>query len=204
MLKPALPVADASIVRRIAAIAACLAVALAAAAPVAPPDASARKKLSLKQKKQRCLKKAAKKRSRRARRSAARRCRRRYAARKPAARTPARRPTAPPASTPAPSTPPPGVPLSRYVSVTAREFTLTLSRPLVGAGQVTIELRNYGEDPHDLVVERSGSQVGSWGEIGSGAVSSKTLALSTGTYKLLCSIEGHEELGMKATLKVGG
>jgi len=179
-------------------------VALVAAAPVAPPDASARKKLSLKQKKQRCLKKAAKKRSKRARRSAARRCRRRYAARRPAARAPARRPAAPPSSSPIPSTPPPGVPLSRYVSVTSREFTLTLSRPLVGVGEVTIELRNHGEDPHDLVVERSGSSVGSWGEIGPGAVSTKKLALSTGSYKLFCSIEGHEQLGMKATLKVGG
>ncbi len=90
------------------------------------------------------------------------------------------------------------------MSVTAREFSLTLSRPLVGAGEVTIELRNFGEDPHDLVVERSGAEVGTWGELGPGAVGAKKLALSSGSYKLFCSIEGHEELGMKATLRVGG
>ncbi len=177
--------------------------AFAAAAPIAPPEASARKKLSLKQKKQRCLKKAAKKRTKRARRSAARRCRKRYAARrKPAARPPVRKPAAPAAPAPGPSVPAP--PLSRYVSVTAREFTLTLSRPLVGAGEVTIELRNYGEDPHDLVVERSGTEVGRWGELGPGAVGKKKLSLSPGSYKLFCSIESHEVLGMKATLRVGG
>ena len=66
------------------------------------------------------------------------------------------------------------------MSVTAREFTLTLSRPLVGAGEVTIELRNYGEDPHDLVVERSGTEVGRWGDLGPGAVGKKTLTLTLG------------------------
>ena len=175
--------------------------ALAAAAPARPPDASAAKKPTLKQKKQRCLKKAAKKRSKRARRSAARRCRRRYA-RKPVARTPPRALTTPAASAPGPSTP--AAPLARYVSVTAREFTLTLSRPLVGAGEVTIELRNYGENPHDLMVERSDTEVGRWGELGPGAVGKKKLALSSGSYQLFCSIEGHEVSGMKATLKVGG
>ena len=177
--------------------------AVAAAVPASPPDASAAKRLTLKQKKQRCLKKAARKRTKRARRSAVRRCRRRYA-RRPAATAPVRRPGAPAAPAPSPATPPPGAPLSRYVSVTAREFTLTLSRPLVGSGQVTIELRNYGEDPHDLVVERSGAEVGRWGEQGPRSVSAKGLALTPGSYKLLCTIEGHEELGMKATLKVGG
>jgi plastocyanin len=189
-------------VRRIVAAAACLTVVLAAGSPATPQDAEAAKKLTLKQKKQRCLKKAAKKRTRRARRSAARRCRRRYAARRPAPKAPSRTPSAsPPATVPAA---PPGAPLSRYVSVTAREFYLTLSRPLVGAGQVTVELRNYGEDPHDLVVERSGTEVGRWGEIGPGGVQAKTLSLTAGSYTLLCSIEGHEEIGMKATLMVQG
>lgn len=171
--------------------------------PATPQDAEAAKKLTLKQKKQRCLKKAAKKRTRRARRSAARRCRRRYAARRPAPRAPSRTPSAPPPASGAPAAPPDAL-LSRYVSVTAREFYLTLSRPLVGAGQVTVELRNYGEDPHDLVVERSGTEVGRWGEIGPGGVQAKTLSLTAGSYTLLCSIEGHEQIGMKATLRVEG
>ena len=178
-LKPAVEAADASLVRRIAAVAACLAVRVRRCAPAIAPGRRRRaKKLSLKQKKQRCLKKAAKKRSRRARRSAVRRCRRRYAARRPAPQAPARRPT--------PSRRDPPRPRRRRP---ARRCRATCRSPRassasrsparsVGAGEVTIELRNYGEDPHDLVVERSGAEVGRWGEIGPGAVSRKTLALS--------------------------
>ena len=57
----------------------------------------------------------------------------------------------PPTSTPDAPAPP------RFVSVAAREFSLTLSRPLVGAGAVTVELRNSGEDPHNLVVSPDGT-----------------------------------------------
>ena len=72
---------------------------------------------------------------------------------------------------------------------------------MVGAGQVTIEFRNYGEDPHDLVLEPAGP---GWAELGPGGVEAKKVTLSPGSYKLLCAIEGHEQLGMKATLKVQG
>jgi hypothetical protein len=47
--------------------------------------------------------------------------------------------------------------LPSFVSASAREFSLTLSRPLVGAGNVRIELRNNGEDPHNLVVSPEGT-----------------------------------------------
>jgi hypothetical protein len=167
------------------------------------PDASAAKKLTLKQKKLRCLKAAGHKRTARARRHARRRCRRKYAARRPSSRAP----VAPPAAAPVtrPEQPPAPV-LSRYVSVTAREFYLTLSRPLVGAGVVTIELRNYGEDPHDLAVSPTGStqQLAAWSELGPGGVEPKRVTLSAGSYKLFCTIEGHEQVGMKATLQVQG
>ncbi len=39
----------------------------------------------------------------------------------------------------------------------AKEFSLTLSRPLVGRGSVRVELRNNGEDPHNLVVSPEGT-----------------------------------------------
>ena len=83
--------------------------------------------------------------------------------------------------------------LSRYVSVTAREFSLTLSRPLVGAGGVTVELRNYGEDPHDLVVstDGSGDRGGALGrDRPRSGRQAKDVALSTGRYKLFCSLGG--------------
>ena len=180
--------------------------ALCVAGTVGMPEASAGQRLSQKQKQLRCLKAAARTHSAKSRRRARRACARRYARRRLSASAPA----TPPARTPVSSAPLPAgqrAPvLSRYVSVTAREFYLSLSRPLVGAGGVTIELRNYGEDPHDLEVSPAGSSrtIASWPELGPGGVQARKVTLAAGSYKLFCAIEGHEQMGMKATLKVQG
>ena len=39
-----------------------------------------------------------------------------------------------------------------FVQVVEKEWTLTLSRPSVRAGSVSLELVNFGMDIHDLVV----------------------------------------------------
>ena len=94
--------------------------------------------------------------------------------------------------------------LSRFVSVAAREFSLTLSRPLVGAGAVTVELRNNGEDPHNLVVSPEGTYtpLASFSEIGPGTYERRAVTLAPGRYQLWCSLEFHEGLGMGTTLNV--
>jgi hypothetical protein len=113
-----------------------------------------------------------------------------------------------PGSAPAPPTAtpqPPGPALGRYVSVTAREFAFTLSRPVVAAGQVTVELRNGGEDPHNLVVspdDGSHDQLASWTDAAPGAVVPRKLTLPAGDYRLWCSLPGHEAAGMSVRLEV--
>jgi hypothetical protein len=105
-----------------------------------------------------------------------------------------------------PGGPGPQTPLSRYVSVSAREWSLTLSRPLVGAGKVTVELRNVGEDPHDLVLspdDGSHTPLASFPETGSGGLTKLGVTLPAGRYLLWCSLPGHEALGMRAKLQVG-
>ena len=94
--------------------------------------------------------------------------------------------------------------LPRFVSVAAREFSLTLSRPLVGAGAVTIELRNRGEDPHNLVMSPEGTHtpLASFSEIGPGTYERRSVTLASGRYQLWCSLESHENLGMSTTLNV--
>jgi hypothetical protein len=101
---------------------------------------------------------------------------------------------------PAPETPA----LPRFVSVAAREFSLTLSRPLVGAGAVTVELRNSGEDPHNLVVSPEGTHapLASFSELDPGTYERRAVTLSPGRYQLWCSLEFHEGLGMSTTLRV--
>jgi hypothetical protein len=97
---------------------------------------------------------------------------------------------------------PPALP--SFVSVAAREFSLTLSRPLVGAGSVRVELRNNGEDPHNLVVSPEGSHtpLASFSELDPGLYERRTLTLAPGRYQLWCSLEFHEGLGMSVTLRV--
>jgi hypothetical protein len=94
--------------------------------------------------------------------------------------------------------------LSRFVSVAAREFSLTLSRPLVGTGAVTVELRNNGEDPHNLIVSPEGTHtpLAAFSEIDPATYERRSVTLEPGRYQLWCSLESHEGLGMTTTLRV--
>lgn len=104
-----------------------------------------------------------------------------------------------------PQGPPPiEPPLPSFVSVAAKEFSLTLSRPLVGAGDVRVELRNVGEDPHNLVVSPEGTHtpLASFSTLDPGLYERRTVTLAPGRYPLWCSLESHEALGMSVTLRV--
>jgi hypothetical protein len=106
---------------------------------------------------------------------------------------------------PLPQDPAPGgTPLASFVSVGAKEFSLTLSRPLVGKGAVRVELRNNGEDPHNLVVSPEGTHtpLASFSTLDPGTYERKSVALDPGRYQLWCSLEGHEAKGMSVTLNV--
>ena len=90
------------------------------------------------------------------------------------------------------------------MSVAAREFSYTLSRPVVATGEVTFELRNAGEDPHNMVVSPEGSHdaLTSFPDLDPAGVATQELTLPAGRYYLWCSLEGHEAAGMHATLRV--
>jgi hypothetical protein len=103
-----------------------------------------------------------------------------------------------------PGTPGKPAPLPSFVSVAAKEFSLTLSRPLVGKGSVRVELRNTGEDPHNLIVSPEGTHtpLASFSELDPGAYERRNVTLQPGRYQLWCSVETHEGLGMSVTLRV--
>ena len=105
---------------------------------------------------------------------------------------------------PAPAPPAPGPVLPSFVSVGAKEFSLTLSRPLVGKGSVRVELRNNGEDPHNLVLSPEGTHtpLASFSTLDPGTYERQSVTLDPGRYQLWCSLEGHEAKGMKVTLRV--
>jgi plastocyanin len=100
-------------------------------------------------------------------------------------------------------TPPPAPTVAR-LGVTAREWSLVLSRVTLAAGPARVQLQNLGEDAHNLRIERVG---------GGGGVVTVPLAesgerqdgagtLAAGSYKVYCALPGHEAAGMRATLSV--
>ncbi|HVH51886.1 MAG TPA: hypothetical protein VM690_07055 [Gaiellaceae bacterium] len=89
------------------------------------------------------------------------------------------------------------------VQVVAREFSFALSRSAVKAGPAIIELANFGEDAHDLRMQRvGGTRVYEWPIAQSGGVEDKSVKLLRGRYRMWCSVANHRALGMTAVLVV--
>jgi plastocyanin len=128
-------------------------------------------------------------------------------------------PTAPATSTDPTSgytAPPPGSgddpepPAGQAVGLTVDDrtgYSARLSRASVTAGSVVVQLHNQGEDDHNLRVvptDHAGTAV-DFPLTGSGKNTTKTLALTAGSYRLFCTLTtpvNHETAGMAATLTV--
>ena len=92
------------------------------------------------------------------------------------------------------------------VQVTAKEYYYTLSGVsgrTVKAGPAIIEFVNYGQDPHDMRVQRvGGAKVYGTPVLQPGNYYDLSVKLVPGKYELWCSIANHRQLGMEATLIV--
>ena len=91
-----------------------------------------------------------------------------------------------------------------FVQVVEKEFNLTLSRPAVQRGTVSIELVNFGMDAHDLIVlkKAAGAKPIVFKRLDPRGRADRTLRLTPGRYSLWCSIADHRNRGMRATLVV--
>ena len=91
-----------------------------------------------------------------------------------------------------------------FVQVVQKEFTLTLSRPAVQRGTVSVELVNFGMDAHDLIVLKKtpGAKQFVFKRLDPRGRTNRTLKLTAGRYALWCSIADHRSRGMRATLVV--
>ncbi len=117
---------------------------------------------------------------------------------------------------PGPGATPPSSSCRYAVGAKEVEWSVQLSRLSVCAGSVTIEAQNYGDDPHDLVLQREGGpELQAWPTLAPGrpgGVEARRLDLSPGRYTLYCSLlggtppgtpgESHAAAGMTATLTV--
>lgn len=87
--------------------------------------------------------------------------------------------------------------------VFASEHRLNPSRRRMPAGRAIIQMRNIGEDPHDLVVRRAdGRVVARMAEVRPGRTGEVRTRLPAGRYRLVCTVTGHEALGMVAAFVV--
>ena len=122
----------------------------------------------------------------------------------PVATVPIAPPPAPAMPMPLASEPEPE-PEANRLAVKAAEFYFVLSRPSVKAGEVTIELNNQGEDPHNLnlLLEGGSGEPLQIPETDSEERNVASFDLPAGKYKLWCSLPEHEEEGMSTTLQVG-
>ena len=109
-------------------------------------------------------------------------------------------PADPASSSPSPANPAPPARLG----VVAREWSLTLSRATLVAGPAKVELQNFGEDAHDLRIERT-DHTGTPLDVPETEAGDRTTATGTlppGEYKVYCALPGHDAAGMHAHLTV--
>src|SRR5215212_51390 len=69
------------------------------------------------------------------------------------------------------------------------------------AGSVTITMKNESSLSHDVSIEGNGVDEDG-NPVGEGGTSKVTADLKPGTYTFYCSVDGHEDAGMKGTLTV--
>ena len=94
--------------------------------------------------------------------------------------------------------PPPPKPGAKTVDVTGVDFKFEPSSITAAAGS-TIEFTNGGQSPHTFNVEGTSFELTA--DPG-GSDRGSLKGFKPGTYQVICSIPGHAQLGMKATLVV--
>jgi uncharacterized cupredoxin-like copper-binding protein len=89
---------------------------------------------------------------------------------------------------------------SAPLAVTLTEFKITPATLSAGPGDITIIVTNGGTQAHNLQVTRLNAKTP---DIQPGNSATLTLThVSAGTYDVICTIPGHSDAGMKATLTV--
>jgi uncharacterized cupredoxin-like copper-binding protein len=90
---------------------------------------------------------------------------------------------------------------AKTIQVQEKEYKILPAAITVAHGKVTFAVKNVGKIQHDLAI--SGPKVAKkTALINPGRTATLVLTLAKGTYALYCTVPGHRQLGMKATLKV--
>jgi plastocyanin len=89
------------------------------------------------------------------------------------------------------------------VQASATEYRFMLSRASIKAGPAIVQLANFGEDPHDLRLQRvGGTRVYETPLVQPRDQYDLVATLRPGTYRYWCSVADHRARGMRGTLVV--
>ena len=93
-------------------------------------------------------------------------------------------------------------PKLRTIAVTETEFKIALASKQLKAGQLTFDVKNTGQAPHDLVLVGNGVNAKT-PLLNAGATGQVKVTLKPGKYELYCSVPGHKQAGMDLNVTVG-
>jgi plastocyanin len=111
-------------------------------------------------------------------------------------------PTPPPGTTPTPTPTPTATPVyPSRTGVDLDEWVVRSSYRTLRAGTIDFNAANLGEDDHNLSVRAGGKDYGRL-DLAPGDADTLRLTLAPGTYTLYCSLQGHEEQGMRTDISV--
>jgi len=87
------------------------------------------------------------------------------------------------------------------INVVATNFAFSLGVSQLRAGTHTFVVTNEGSAKHDLVLSGNGVDQRT-ALLGAGETDSFIVDLKPGTYTFICSVPGHDELGMRGSITV--
>jgi plastocyanin len=90
------------------------------------------------------------------------------------------------------------------ITVSERDYHLTLSRRTYKPGKVTFSVVNRAKIAHSLEVTGRGVTKRLKGTVPPGGHRTLVVTLKGGTYKVFCPLPGHAALGMKTTIRRAG
>jgi len=90
----------------------------------------------------------------------------------------------------------------RTLEVHATEYRFMPQNVVVAPGRTTIRLVNDGKLPHNLKLLRKGTRIGGPATVQHGGVSTWDVLLREGRYRMVCTIQNHDDLGQYGQIVV--
>jgi plastocyanin len=91
---------------------------------------------------------------------------------------------------------------SGVIAVEAKDYAFVPATITAPAGSVTFSVRNASGQEHQFEIFNGETLVDGVLDIGGGQTKDLSVTLAAGAYTFICTLNGHDQLGMKGTLTV--